>query len=1246
MRLIGFVPCLLAILMLNIDHATAQVTTEFRILKEASLRKANEEKIDFKKLLQLSKERGWKMMTTGKNGRVILLSGIDPLGYPLYVSTDNNIVAAASIKTNLLWPMGSTGLNLTGSSANIAGKIGIWDGGKVRNTHVELAGRVTQKDNILTLNDHATHVAGTMIAKGVNPIAKGMSYGTQQLLAYDFKNDESEMLAEAGNLLISNHSYGNLAGWHYNDVEKRWDFWGPVNSVEDYKFGYYSSEAQIWDSIAYNAPNYLIVKSAGNDRNDNGPAVGQPYWRMNATGQWVNAGNRPAGISNNNGFDNIPTYGTAKNILTVGAINPIFGGFSTSPDAVISNFSSWGPTDDGRIKPDVVADGVNIVSSISTSDNAYANYSGTSMAAPAASGSLFLLQEYYSKINGAAFLRSATLKGLVIHTADDGGNIGPDYQYGWGVINMEKAAAVITAKNTTHLINQNTLASGGNFPLAVVASGQGPLKVTICWTDPKANVETGTLLNNSAKKLINDLDIRVTRSTTTTFLPWILAPASPSSPATTGDNTLDNTEQIVINDPIPGETYTIVVSHKGTLSRGSQAYSLIVSGIGGQPYCASSPLSTAGGRIDKVTVGSFSLTSPASVCTGYSNNTASTIPLEAGQPVPVSVNVSSCDASSASKIVKIFIDYNNDGDFIDAGETVAQSAAINGNGSFSGNFTVPGTALAGFSTVMRVIVQQTATAADVNPCGSYSNGETQDYRVRFTTASNDLGVTEIVSPFAASCANAAQLVTVRIKNFGAVKQVNVPLTLTIRNGATTVATSSIVCADTIHAYSDVIFTFQTPFNAIAANTYSITATASLGADQNAQNNSVTASVTISNASSAPTGTAAICGTNLVSFTAPLTTPGLPVWYSTASSNSPIAAGYNATSSVITADKTYYLALNEITTRVGPPARATLGTGGYASLTNNYLKFTNAVPLTIEHVRLFVGAPGKITLIVADIITSSASTYTYSTIASTTIDVYSTGNTTTDPGALFYVNLPVPTVGDHILIVQFQNGATLYRNNAVSSNPYPISIPNIISITGNSAINASDTTDASFYQRFYYFVYDIGVKLSGCATPRAAIVATTAVPPVITQAGNVFTSNAATGNQWYLNRILIAGATSQTYTAIAAGVYKTIVNNTGCPSNEINYATTPVIDLNGSTIALVASPNPNKGRFFLQFEVKGKDDLIISLLNSVGQEVYRDKTAGFTGRYAQQVNTGQTSAGLYILKIQHNKKLYIKKILIQ
>ncbi len=165
------------------------------------------------------------------------------------------------------------------------------------------------------------------------------------------------------------------------------------------------------------------------------------------------------------------------------------------------------------------------------------------MSSPAAAGSGFLLQEYYYKLCNT-FMRSATLKGILIHTADEAGPAdGPDYQFGWGLIDMVKAASVITSKNTDQLIQENTLTdASGTFSLPVVASGKGPLTATICWTDPAATVDEVNILNNRTPKLVNDLDLRITGNSST-YTPWILNRLNPGAATTHGDDTLNNVEK-------------------------------------------------------------------------------------------------------------------------------------------------------------------------------------------------------------------------------------------------------------------------------------------------------------------------------------------------------------------------------------------------------------------------------------------------------------------------------------------------------------------------------------------------------------------------------------------------------------------------------------------------------------------------------------------------------------------------------
>lgn len=525
---------------------------------------------------------GWPLRQVNSDGSVIEIIDIDSDGKPVYVAT-SNLTAARSISTHLVWPTGPLGLNL--SSAGLTA--GEWDAGRVRLSHVEFQGRAVQGDGNPTNDAHATHVAGTIIAGGVDPTAIGGSF-QGNLRAFDWNSDAAEMAAEAATgLLISNHSYGTITGWYRSGGTTYWYGSPSVDPMTDWKFGFYDNSARNWDNIARNAPYYLIMKAAGNDRSDNHTGT-HKVWN----GGWVDSSDprNPDGQ-----YDCISTYGTAKNIMTVGAVNDIPGGWTQTSDVVMSGFSGWGPTDDGRIKPDIVANGVGLRSCGPSNDTHYQSMSGTSMATPSATGSALLLQQHYHDRYGI-FMRSATLKGLIIHTADEAGRPGPDYSFGWGLMNTAKAAQHISDNRVrTHVLEEN-LDQSQTFTMQVYSDGTAPLVATICWTDP-AGTPHAAALNNRTPKLINDLDLRIS-SGASTWQPFVLNPSSPAANATTGDNIVDNVEQVRIATPAPGY-YTITITHKGTLAGGAQPFSLLISRVScyaaitpsyDQHICASSPL--------------------------------------------------------------------------------------------------------------------------------------------------------------------------------------------------------------------------------------------------------------------------------------------------------------------------------------------------------------------------------------------------------------------------------------------------------------------------------------------------------------------------------------------------------------------------------------------------------------------------------------------------------------------------------
>lgn len=1239
----------LFILLSGLCAATyGQTVTKSAELRLAATEQAAREKVLATTLQRLAKEKNWPLVLHTKNGGLAALTNVDDQGYPIYTTTYNNIVAAATTGTNKLWPGGVSGLNLSGSSTSVRGKLGVWDGGRARPTHVELTGRINNKEaGSVGISDHTTHVSGTLIASGVNPLAKGMAFGLQDLVVYDFNSNLSEMLTESNaGMLISNHSYGTIAGWYLNTAQSnRWEFRGQASATEDYKFGFYNEEAQAFDEMAYNAPNHLIVKSAGNNRNQNGPAVGANYWRYNSSGVMADAGARPAGISSNDGYDIIPMSGTAKNILTVGAIDPLPSGYSGTQGVTISDFSSWGPTDDGRIKPDIVADGVELLSSTGASDNSYGIFSGTSMASPATAGSLILLQEYYARLHTGAYMRSATLKALAIHTADEAGTAaGPDYIFGWGVLNVAKAANVITGANggTEFQIVEDVL-TGGTKTINVIASGKGVLSATLVWTDPKGTVHAAQI-NNDARKLINDLDIRITKGATT-YMPWILDPAVPAAAATTGDNTRDNVEKIEIADVIPGGAYTITISNKGALQpSGSQAYSLIISGAGGTAYCAPASGTNTGARIDSVSFGGIQKQHAAG-CITYSDFTSITGAVEPNSSTPLHIKLANCAGGTTNKVVKAWMDLNNDGDFNDAGELLTTSGVIGGDGPYATNVTIPAGVSPGNYAILRVAVVETSNADDVTACYAGNKGETQDYRIRFANPSNDVGIVDIVSPLTSGCATGNQYVTIRFKNFSVGAKSNIVLSGTVKDGATTVATLTGTYVPSVAASAEVEYTFQSAFAAVAGKTYTVNVKAAVAGDQNATNDEQTISFIVGVQSTAPAALAEVCG-NSVLLRATNANSDVILWYESATATNPIASGSNTTTSIVRSDKTYFVGRNDFQGKVGPANNmvSSLGGGDYGNYTGNYVKFTNQVPLTIETVKFYIGAPGRAEVILADLGTVTGNNYTYYPITSKIVNVYATG----DQGAVFRLDLPVTDPGDHILILRLLDGATIYRNNGVSttSSPYPFSVPGVFSITGNGAYNASNP---NFWQNFYYFYYDIGIKLNGCASARTSVVATTNTAPTITLNGNTFTSTATSGNQWYLDNNPINGATNQTYQASQNGIYKTVVTSPlACQlsSNEITYGVTGIPNIDPSEISLKVMPNPNNGQFTLDFTVNKKADLNISIVNAIGQKVYSDRTPGFIGRYNQPVNAGKLASGVYLLQIQHDNKSYLKKLIVR
>ncbi len=560
---------------------------EFRAQKVRQLRRKYRQKRQ--RAHRIAKEKGWPVRTY-INGNLHVLVDIDE-GGPRYISTCNKesaiVINADKVRQTPPYNIDGTGI-----------AVGVWDGGAARDTHVELDGRVQLMES-MSYNSHATHVTGTIAAEGDYFKAKGMAPNAN-ILSYDFIDDIFEMTAEAmsdpcqtDTIQISNHSYGFSVGWvadaNYSDTPG-WHWLGNIDENESYYFGLYDSKSQDIDALCYDAQYYLPFFAAANERGDTTPAEGETFWYREyhiihgwrwESKSYDSSTDPPPDDWDNGGFDTIPNGSTAKNPVVIGSINQaVTSGQRDLSTVSSSSFSSWGPVDDGRVKPDLVTCGENVYSCIATGDINYGYKLGTSTATPSATGAAALLIDYYDNLYPGEVMPASTIKGLLIHTADDVGNIGPDYKFGFGVINTLKAVQQIENSyryaNSDFIIEGLEENSGSSNIYTFRWNDTDPIKVTIVWTDPEG--PSSNDLDDTTPVLINDLDIQLEDPMGNIYQPYVLDVYNPDLPATEGDNDIDNVEQIYVYNPMISGDYTVTVSHEGSLSDGYQYYSLFISG--------------------------------------------------------------------------------------------------------------------------------------------------------------------------------------------------------------------------------------------------------------------------------------------------------------------------------------------------------------------------------------------------------------------------------------------------------------------------------------------------------------------------------------------------------------------------------------------------------------------------------------------------------------------------------------------
>ncbi len=409
-------------------------------------------------------------------------------------------------RVNVLQSSIPGGRNLDGTGV----VVGVGDGGELGN-HIDFGDRVINKANgtYSSFGNHGDHVAGIIGSAGlINPRHRGMAPGatilTQKtsLITYYAPNYVADH-----NMVLTNNSYGTSYNCSAN--------------------GTYNYTSQTLDAQLREFPHLLHLFAAGNS----GGKTCQPY---------------PKGYKTV-----LRYYQSAKNVLTVGMV---------AENQVISPNSSRGPVSDGRIKPEICGVGLNVFSTARNFD--YSKKGGTSMSSPAVAGTLALLYQRYRQLNADVDPSAALIKAIACNTAEDLGNAGPDYIYGFGLINARRAVETIEAG---HYHSDEIIQDEEKTITVNVPAGLPQLKVMLYWHDKEASP-------TAIKALVNDLDLTVVDPNGTSYLPWVLNhdTLAVADLPTRKVDTLNNIEQITIDNPVAG-TYTFKVNGSA-ISFGPQAY--------------------------------------------------------------------------------------------------------------------------------------------------------------------------------------------------------------------------------------------------------------------------------------------------------------------------------------------------------------------------------------------------------------------------------------------------------------------------------------------------------------------------------------------------------------------------------------------------------------------------------------------------------------------------------------------------
>ena len=678
--------------------------------------------------------------------------------------------------------------------------VGLGDDGDI-GPHADYKGRLTSLAGN-SIGDHGDHVAGTIFGAGnIDPTGEGNAPGAT-MIYYDYPSNLSNIDAHYASygIRVTNSSYSNGCNAGYTFYAQQMD-------------------KDVRDNAAL-----IHVFSAGNS---NGSNCG-----YGAGTQW---GNVTGG------------HKQGKNVIATANI--------TSTDAIAPS-SSRGPAADGRIKPDLAAVGTNVYSTIDS--HTYGNKTGTSMSAPGVAGYFAVLHNAFDELQQDT-AEAGLLKAIAMNTADDLGNPGPDFIYGYGRVNARKALKVI--QDTQFLSSSITTNDTLTYTISI-PTGVNKFSAMLYWTDKEAST-------SASKALVNNLDFEVTDLTgATTYQPWVLDPTPNTTTllygATRGVDTLNNVEQVTLDAPNSGD-YRFTV-YGTNIPQGPQTF-YIVYAMDIEKNPISFPHKDAklvpGANYVRWN-GATSLTweySTDSMSTWTSVGLSATggnrvanwnVPNVATKNAFLR-NIQGTDTAIAGPFIILNAPNNLNLDWACPDSIKISFSPVTGATDYTAYIlgtTYMDSVYSGTVTSM-IIPYQPVNGTWLSVSGGINNVQgRRAYAVQLPSGTNacplprDGGISALLSPqFITSCQNPVQQVSITVTNPSAQVLDTLPVAMTF--GTTTVRDTFY---GSLASYADTSFTFATPIVWSGTNTQTLKIWSELSGDQNSLNDTVVQSINYYNSS--------------------------------------------------------------------------------------------------------------------------------------------------------------------------------------------------------------------------------------------------------------------------------------------------------------------------------------------------------------------------------------------------------------